>query len=300
MKKQPLVSVGIPTYNRPAGLQRTLECITKQTYKNLEIIVSDNCSPNLKVKEIVQNFQKKDKRIQYYRQAKNIYVNNFKFVLDKASGKYFMWAADDDSWKKEYIEKCIAEFKNNNKVVLVSSACKFIDPLNKKPDYIDYGLSTPTSKLTDNFKLFRSLINTRRYTNSIIYGIYNKKYLLKFLPFVNILASDHLLIAKVCLMGRIITLPYIGIIRRRGGASDSFKKTAVVQGIKNPLIINYPFLVREFYFQKIIWNSRKLTIKDKIDLSFFSVIKYLDKSSRSIINQNIHKIKLKLGYENIN
>ena len=42
--RQPLVSVGIPTYNRPEGLRRTLECITKQTYKNLEIIVSNNCS----------------------------------------------------------------------------------------------------------------------------------------------------------------------------------------------------------------------------------------------------------------
>ncbi|MBU4370171.1 glycosyltransferase [Patescibacteria group bacterium] len=43
---QQLVSVGIPTYNRPESLRRTLECITSQTYKNLEIIISDNCSPN--------------------------------------------------------------------------------------------------------------------------------------------------------------------------------------------------------------------------------------------------------------
>ena len=40
----PMVTVGIPTFNRPEGLERTLACITKQTYTNLEIIVSDNCS----------------------------------------------------------------------------------------------------------------------------------------------------------------------------------------------------------------------------------------------------------------
>ena len=43
----PLVTVGIPTYNRPKGLERTLQCILNQTYANLEIIISDNCSaPN--------------------------------------------------------------------------------------------------------------------------------------------------------------------------------------------------------------------------------------------------------------
>ena len=38
IENQPLVSVGIPTYNRPEGLRQTLDCITFQTYKNLEII----------------------------------------------------------------------------------------------------------------------------------------------------------------------------------------------------------------------------------------------------------------------
>ena len=46
--KHPLVSVGIPTYNRPKGLKRLLKQIQNQTYKNIEIIVSDNCSENEK------------------------------------------------------------------------------------------------------------------------------------------------------------------------------------------------------------------------------------------------------------
>jgi len=40
----PLISVGIPTYNRPEGLERTLQQITSQTYKNLEI------------REVINNF----------------------------------------------------------------------------------------------------------------------------------------------------------------------------------------------------------------------------------------------------
>ncbi len=44
-EKQQLVSILIPTYNRPEGLRRALKCITGQTYKNLEIIVSDDGYP---------------------------------------------------------------------------------------------------------------------------------------------------------------------------------------------------------------------------------------------------------------
>lgn len=291
MKKQPLVSVGIPTYNKPEGLHRTLECITKQTYKNVEIIVSDNCSPNPKVKKIVQKFQKKDRRIKYFRQSKNILGVNFKFVLEKSSGEYYMWAADDDSWNPQYINTCMKEFKKSKKIILVSTACCLTDPTSKKSDYIDYGVTTYKLNSIQRFKLFRSMINCRRYTNSIIYGIFKRNVLNANLPFINVLASDHLLISKLCLAGEIITVPVIDILRRRGGASKSFANTAALQGISNPLLIKYPFLIREIMMQKIIWESHQITFFEKIDISLFSMIKYLDKLIHSTVNQSVDKLK---------
>lgn len=117
-KNGPLVSVGIPTYNRPEGLRRTLECITKQTYTNLEIIVSDNCSPSPEVEAIVCEYMRNDNRIRYFRHERNKGAGfNFQFVLEKATGEYFMWAADDDQWEKNFIENCLNEIMingNNN------------------------------------------------------------------------------------------------------------------------------------------------------------------------------------------
>ena len=93
----PLVTIGVPTFNRAEGLRRTLDHITKQTYTNLEIIVSDNCSPDGRVEDTVQEFLATDRRIQYFRQSQNRGPSfNFNFVLSQASGRYFMWAADDD------------------------------------------------------------------------------------------------------------------------------------------------------------------------------------------------------------
>ena len=115
----PMVTVGIPTFNRPEGLERTLACITKQTYTNLEIIVSDNCSTDPNVLLVLQKFAGIDKRITYYIQDTNIsLVPNFQFLLDKAIGKYFMWAADDDQWDLNFIERCVNTMETNSDVAI--------------------------------------------------------------------------------------------------------------------------------------------------------------------------------------
>lgn len=120
MKNEILVSVGIPTFNRPLGLREALQRICEQTYKNLEIIVSDNHSINEKdVASVVAEFAKKDSRIKFHRQPKNIgAIPNFRFLLGEATGEYFMWAADDDLLEMDYIENCIEALKKNPAAII--------------------------------------------------------------------------------------------------------------------------------------------------------------------------------------
>ncbi|MDP3539058.1 MAG: FkbM family methyltransferase [Azonexus sp.] len=106
----PLVSVGIPTYNRPEGLRRTLACIAAQTYRNLEIVVSDNCSPSDDTEAVVRDFMAQDPRISYFKQSVNRGPwGNFLFVLERSCGEYFMWAADDDEWEPNFVSRCLSE-----------------------------------------------------------------------------------------------------------------------------------------------------------------------------------------------
>lgn len=105
-----LVSIGIPAYNRPERLHLIIKSILGQTYKNIEIIISDDCSPDRSVEKICREFMFEDSRVSYYRQPKNIGPEfNFRFVLDRANGKYFMWAADDDERDLD----CISEYLKN-------------------------------------------------------------------------------------------------------------------------------------------------------------------------------------------
>ena len=121
----PLVSIGIPTYNNPDGLYKTLNCIAGQSYKNLEIIVSDNASPDIRVQEVLAAFMAGDNRIRKYRQEKDIGVDmNYIFVRQQATGKYFMWAQDDDWWSNRFIERLVEGLESNPDIpVAMCPAC---------------------------------------------------------------------------------------------------------------------------------------------------------------------------------
>lgn len=103
----PKVSVGMPVYNGESFIRETLDSLLVQTYKDFELIISDNASTDL-TEAICQEYAAKDSRIRYVRQAKNHGgSNNFQFVLDEAKGKYFMWSACDDIRSPDFLEENI-------------------------------------------------------------------------------------------------------------------------------------------------------------------------------------------------
>jgi glycosyltransferase involved in cell wall biosynthesis len=124
MDQLPLVTVGMPSYNRPDLLSRSLGLIRSQSYQNLDIIVSDNASPDPRVSELVLSEAAIDPRIRYIRQDTNIGPSgNFIFVLRQAKGSFFMWAADDDEWHPSFIEKLLTPLLRHPKSGL--SFCDF-------------------------------------------------------------------------------------------------------------------------------------------------------------------------------
>ena len=109
-----LVSIGLPTYNRPDFLKRALEIIATQTYTYLEIIISDNASQDGRVKEVIDAYSRVDPRIKYFRQEQNTGVlANAEFVLKNALGEFFMWFSDDDWRAPEFIENMVAQLESN-------------------------------------------------------------------------------------------------------------------------------------------------------------------------------------------
>src|SRR3989338_4401291 len=110
LKPTPLVSVGIATYNRPDSLRKALESVVNQTYVNLEILISEDCTPCEETKAILREYAARDPRVKCFHQEKNLGPpRNIRFVLEQATGEYFMWADDDDvrdlAWVETLLKK---------------------------------------------------------------------------------------------------------------------------------------------------------------------------------------------------
>ena len=123
---QPLVTIGIPTFNRAAAnLKNAIQCALGQTYTNIEIIVSDNCSED-DTENAVKSFT--DSRLRYYKQPQNIGANNnFNYCIEQARGVYFLLLHDDDMIDSDFIESCISATNGNNNIGIIRTGTRLID-----------------------------------------------------------------------------------------------------------------------------------------------------------------------------
>lgn len=278
INEQPLVSVGIPTYNRPEGLRRTLECITKQTYKNLEIIVSDNCSQGSEVEAVVREFMTKDSRIQYFSQKENIgSFSNFMFVLEKAHGEYFTWAADDDDRAPEYLETCLQGFQKSEQLVVVNTFSELVDPESEAVIKVDQGCTTIGMPAPIRYKRYlSSIFKEQAGIGDLAYGVIKLSALSRVTPLPNIISVDHLLLARLSLEGEFYTIPQKLMRSRPGGLSSKSNKTiAKAQLIEGSLSEKRPWWVREIYLQRAIRDSANLSQAEKRQLSVWSYYNYM-------------------------
>ena len=123
MDNLPLVTIGIPTFNRLELLKNSLKSAIFQTYSNLEIIVSNNASTD-GTKEWLESFC--DPRIKVFHQDKNLrMVSNWNVCVKAATGKYFMLLSDDDFLDINFITEVIKTINSvkDEPVLCFSNLC---------------------------------------------------------------------------------------------------------------------------------------------------------------------------------
>lgn len=109
-----LVSVVIPTYNQEKFIVETINSVINQTYKNLEIIISDDCSTD-KTIEIINRFAQTDSRIKTFFSNENKGIPfNFNRAFDQCTGEFVAFFSGDDLMHETKIEKQV-QFLNENK-----------------------------------------------------------------------------------------------------------------------------------------------------------------------------------------
>lgn len=123
---QPLVSIGMPTYNRVDGyLPLALDSALNQDYPNLEIVVSDNASTD-GTQDFVRS--KNDPRLRYFRHEESIGgTNNFNFCVEQARGAYFLLLHDDDLIDPDFVSVCIRSLQGRTDVGVARTGIRIID-----------------------------------------------------------------------------------------------------------------------------------------------------------------------------
>lgn len=97
---RPLVSVVIPTYNRPHLLKRALDSVCRQSYNNIEVIVVDDAS-----KEDIYSVISDYNTVKMIKHEKNQGASAARNTgIDAARGKYIAFLDSDDEWLSGKLE----------------------------------------------------------------------------------------------------------------------------------------------------------------------------------------------------
>jgi len=200
MSTQPLVSVAVPVYNGERYLRATLDSILNQTWRNLELIICDNCSTD-GTEKICREYAERDPRVRYFRADRNLGpARNFNRAVPLARGRYFKWNAADDLCAPTFIEECVAMLEADTSLVLAYPRTIQIDSEGKEVGRVEY---QPTY---DRQRAWRRLarllfVDHRRHGAHELYGVIRLDWLNKTSLCGAHVRADSVLLAKLALLG---------------------------------------------------------------------------------------------------
>jgi hypothetical protein len=124
------VFIGIPTINRPEFVRDAIRSALAQTYSDVQIVVSDNCSePG--VAESISSFIEEigDKRVRFHEQDTNVgEYGQGRYFFDAAKDStYFMILHDDDVLSVNYVEKAIERLDKSPDLAYFCANANIID-----------------------------------------------------------------------------------------------------------------------------------------------------------------------------
>lgn len=228
--KRPKLSVGMPIYNAESFLRKRLDSLLVQTFTDFELIISDNASTDTTPK-ICEEYLRKDKRIRYFRQEKNMGVAwNFNFVLQQSKSEYFSWAAADDIILPDFLEKNVNILESKNNVVASISK---IQPYELKSDNVH--VDTIDSKFRNLIRKLRKSLKTmgvysiqgsyedkvgiylRKSTCEIIYGVFRTEKLQRSIVNSSFIGNDWATMLNVLKYGDFNVIDEVLMYEFEGG-----------------------------------------------------------------------------------
>ncbi|MBT8379448.1 MAG: glycosyltransferase family 2 protein [Ignavibacteria bacterium] len=219
-QKRKLVSIAMTTYNGESYLAEQIESILAQSYKNIELIIVDDCSTDRTI-DILNNY-KEQKNIKIFKNSGRLgVINNFSKAISLCAGEYIALSDQDDIWYEEKIVKLLDGIESEENVLMICSDAIIIDTEKKiiSPSWFEFqSIYIPKKKFVfyevvyQNFALGCTML-------------FNRSLLKRVLPIPEeSISHDWWIAANAALLGRIIVVNDQLILKRKHNANVSISE----------------------------------------------------------------------------
>lgn len=243
---EPLVSVAIATYNGQLYLREQLDSIYNQTYKNLEVIVCDDCSEDGTL-DILEEYKQQFGLIYCVNETRLGFVKNFERAIKNCRGDYIALCDQDDVWLPEKLETLLGHI---NEKSLICSDLILVD---KNKNLIDNSLYNHTGLQFYNSDQFKYLVHSNFVVGCTTLFKHELKYII--LPFPEGIPYHDWWIALIASANggiEFCSKPLVYYRYHGNNNTQTGKKTLVISVVDKINEVNKK-LNSDFYISKCNW-----------------------------------------------
>lgn len=227
----PKVSIGLAVYNGERYLGLTIDSILAQTYRDFELIISDNCSTDRSA-DICRRYAGQDSRVRFFpSEANRGAAWNFRRVFELARGPYFRWAPADDIFAPESVAACVAVLDANADAVLCYPKTILIDGAGAVIRPYDDNLDLRAESAVERYRTAARQIGLV----NVIYGLMRTDKVRQTRLFGHYPGADMAFVLELTLYGKFIEIDRPLFYRRmHEQASSSMKSAPQLQAYLDP------------------------------------------------------------------
>lgn len=273
-KNLPLVSVLILSYNQSDYILEAINSVLSQTYKNIEIILLDDCSVD-DTKRIIQKLEMPGnlKFISIFNEKNLGIVKNLNQGCRLAKGKYIALLAADDKWTETKLEMQVDFMERNTDVVITGGYMNIIDSNGKiiyQEDEHNLILKNLTFEqiIQDNILPAGSLLLRRDYLESV--NFFDERFYYEDWPLLLKTLSNH---------KKVVKLPFVFLIYRKHSSNTGSVKNIKFAYEQLRVVMqyqNYANFKEIFYFYSKIFLKSLSYYKNKMFgfRKFFEILSF--------------------------
>lgn len=162
------VSVIIPAYKAEKTIERCVKSIAEGNYQNIEIILVDDCSPDMTFAKCKMLEKRYDSVIAKQNKENHGVSYTRNQGMKHITGKYLMFVDSDDWVEPDYIERFVYEMERDNLAMAISGYVNHDEVFNNRTDIFGWGNTGSSSAFVLSQKI------TELYHNRLLQQLWNK------------------------------------------------------------------------------------------------------------------------------